>query len=590
MRSVYAYLSLAALLVSSAALSAQQISTEAGKYERKSVTYLNALWLMDQSVRDMPAQKVGEVLDKVKAGLTMKRFDYNPVPEFMVTDFVNQANALVFPASVTNAPSIPGISVGSDPMLDSIAQVMERTVVPKILEVVDAAKEMRAANLTSEQQRNSFMADKAKSLGITMEDIDKVMNSAYIFVPLARRFLGVLSDSTYNASIELGIVMFRISIKDSVAKAVPVVRKFTYSQGNSRLGKNYAAKDGLIDYREFAFRSAVKNAVRNLVVAVQEIPDFRLSGQIVEKRFGSVGFDLGKNEGIILDDKYRIVEYVEEADGKIKQQNNGWIRVTSVGDSAKKEGYKSKACIVSGRPFVGAVLSEYPRIPIDISLRYQMVDVSQTIDDSASNYFTGLKLNPSVLGFNVDAQYNFGRRLGLRQFFVDIGFGMGTGTAEGWFNRDPLAPDPRRLEIKTLSTMSIDVSVLKKFYVRRLALDLSVGFGYEDVAVYTKSSVLDTALRLDNASIGLVVGGGLEFALSPALNFGAGVQYRMLAESADWTRQSRTSVADKWGNSIDITDKTPLSHSGLTYRVYFTWSPPALPFDPVDMIRGNMGI
>jgi len=60
--------------------SAQNVSKEAGAYERKSVTYVNALWLMDESVRGLHPHQVAFVLDKVKQAISMPRFDYNPFP------------------------------------------------------------------------------------------------------------------------------------------------------------------------------------------------------------------------------------------------------------------------------------------------------------------------------------------------------------------------------------------------------------------------------------------------------------------------------------------------------------------------------
>jgi hypothetical protein len=71
---------LTALFIPYFTVYSQETSKEAGKYERKSVTYINALWLMDESAHRLAPEQVGVILDKVKQGITMKRFDYNPVP------------------------------------------------------------------------------------------------------------------------------------------------------------------------------------------------------------------------------------------------------------------------------------------------------------------------------------------------------------------------------------------------------------------------------------------------------------------------------------------------------------------------------
>jgi hypothetical protein len=65
---------------------------------------------------------------------------------------------------------------------------MDEVVVPKVLEIVDLNKELRAQNYTSEAQRNSFYATKAKEFGFTDVELAKIMNSAFIYIPLVSNF------------------------------------------------------------------------------------------------------------------------------------------------------------------------------------------------------------------------------------------------------------------------------------------------------------------------------------------------------------------------------------------------------------------
>ena len=589
---------LAVLCIATFVIQAQDVSKEAGKYERKSVTYINALWLMDESAHQLTNEQVGYILDKVKKGISMKRFDYNPVPETFVSDFVTQANACKFlpaaPAAMAQT-GFSGFGLGSvpDPMLDSITAIMERTVVPKILEVVDLNKEMRAGNLTSEQQRNSFMSDKAKTLGITMEDIDKVMNSAYVFIPLVRRVSETLKDSSYTMSFDAGIIWFRISTKGEKARAIPVVRKFSFSMGPGRLGKSYISSTGPIDYKEFAFRSAVKNAVRNLVVATQEIPEFRLSGQVLEQGFLSVGFDLGKNEGVKIDDKYHFVEFTEEADGSISQKKNGWVMVTSVGDSNSSHGYKSKAQVIGGSPFTGAVLSEYPRIPIDIILKGRMFafknDSTHSPFASVNRLFDSLQMT-NAFGAGIDAQYNIGRGMGISQLFFDIGFGMGWGSAAGKLHIQSGTDNPK---LSSSGCMAIEASLVKKFYIGRVALMLQPTFSYQMVTVLSdkwNDGFSDEYYRVTNSNLGFAANGGLEIALGAAVNFGLGAGYQLLGPNKDWDRESKTTSGGSWGDKSTFTNDLGLNYTGLTLQVYFTWSVPGLPFDPIDLVRASAGL
>ncbi len=568
----------------------QAVSTkEAGAYERKSVTYIDALWLMDESVRGLPPHQVREILDAVKRALFMRRFDYNPVPDSLLRDFVAQANAIKYPY-VNEAIATAG---GADPMLDSIAAVMERTVVARVLEIVDLNKELRAANLTSEQERNSFIADKAKTMGITVDDIEKVMNSAYIFLPLIRGYTAELKDSAYSTGLAAGIVWFRISTKGEKARAIPVVKSITYSSGVSMKDRHYATGSGMVDYREFAFLSAVKNAARNLTVATQQIPDFRLSGQVVDKGFMSVGFNLGKREGISVDDKYQIVEITEDESGKQTAKKSGWVMVTSVADSSSKHGYKSSAEVIGGSPYMGAVLSEYPRLPLDLIIRGRMFAFSAK--DTVTDLIDHLTL-ANGYGGGIDIQYNLGRLFGLNQFFFGLSGGVGTGAVSGY--KDSLYDSINGLDhggakISSLLNWSVELSLVKKFYIGRLAIVLQPEVGYQSLILqtdkWTNGSGDDEYYMLTNAALGFAANGGLEFALSPSVNLGVGAGYQMYGTSSNWDYSYKTGSGGNWQKIATVNNSTPVNQTGVTASAYLVWSLPSIAFDPLDALRGVAG-
>jgi hypothetical protein len=552
-------------------------STEAGKYERKSVSFINALWLMDKSVRGMPAEYASYTLDKIKQKLMMPRFDYNPLPQALISDFVAKANAQ------------------EEITIDNLAALMDETIVPKILQVVDLEKELRAQNYTSEAQRNSFYAAKAKEYGFTDVEIAKVMNSAFIFIPVAKSYLGLSKDGQYTMKMDVGVIWYRISTKGEKAQAKMVVKKITTSMGFSKeknaagLPKTYVYDGKAVDFKEFAFRACVKNAARNLLVATQEMPEFRLSSQVIEVDGGKVGFPLGKTEGLTTDDKYRIVEFEEDANGNVKQANNGWVLVTNVADSNSKEGYKSKARTIAGAPMQGVILSEYPRIPIDILFKAKRFAYSQATDNyNQGSYIDSLDCSGGM-GFQLDAHYNIGRYLNVNQLYAGVGFGMGWGSAKGtaWTVNGAT-------KIKGVTNANWEFSLLKKFYISRLAIVLQPVFGLQGVSVDAGSlDFLGTTYyyRFTNAGGGFELNGGLEYALSPAVNLGLTAGYQMYGESNDWSFEGKSGVSGSWsGIPLTGSNEVKLKHSGLAIQLYLTFSPPSLPFDPWDMIRGRLGI
>jgi hypothetical protein len=99
---------------------------EAGKYERKSISFINSLLCIDGSAKNIPSDDLKYALEKINEKLKMSRFDYNPLPQNLIDSFANQANA------------------AGDLTDDKLADILDKTLLPKILEIVDFYKEARA--------------------------------------------------------------------------------------------------------------------------------------------------------------------------------------------------------------------------------------------------------------------------------------------------------------------------------------------------------------------------------------------------------------------------------------------------------------
>ncbi|MBL8025847.1 MAG: hypothetical protein JNL74_05520, partial [Fibrobacteres bacterium] len=447
---------------------------EAGKYERKSVTYIDALWLMDEKAKTMTSEQVSYMLKKIKDRLTMPRFDYNPLPEAISSAFVAKANQ------------------SSELTLDNISAIMDEVVVPKILEIVDLNKELRAQNYTTEAQRNSFYATKAKEYGFTDVELAKIMNSAFIYIPLVSGFSYKKGDYE-QYQCKMGVVWYRISTKGEKAKAIKVVADLSSSMGSARKNRVYATMEGPVTSPTFAFRSMVKNGARNTLAATQAMPEFRLSGQILDKEDRTVGFDLGKKEGIRVDDKYDICEFEEKEDGSIKETKSGWVVVSSVADTNSKQGYKSNAYVVAGEPMTGAVLSEFPRLNIDVALKFRTwasgtVKVDRWVTDPWPPHSVTEDSSTGMgMGMQIDARYNIGRRFGVQQLFLGLGWGMGSGETNG----------------------GIEVFAIKHFrFMGRFTAGPEVGFSL-------------------TGPDGLYFGGDVGYALTPSIKAEGGLRYAM---------------------------------------------------------------
>ncbi len=505
-------------------------TAEAGKYERKAVSFVDAIYLMGSAVKSINEEQASYTISKIKEKLTLSRFDYNPLPDVLIDDFVNQAN------------SMPDLS------LENLTKLMDTTLVPKILKIVDMQKELRAQSYTTEAQRNSFYATKAKEYGFTAVELAKIMNSSFIYFPVMQSYSFTDSDGKCKAIAKVGIVWYRIVVRNGSAKAKLVVSKMTTSLAMAKNNKTYHTLEGPQDAATFCFHSLVKNAARNLLVATQEMPEFRLSGQVIDKDEGVVGFNLGQKEGILVDDKYNITEFEEKEDGSIVQNNHGWIRVTDVADTSSKSGYKSLGKIVAGEPMVGVVISEFPRIPIDVAFKVRTFAPVTELGD---------KVLSLGMGGQVDARYNVGRYIHISQLYLGVGYGVGIGNKSS-----------RMLDIKSVSIQNLDILAQKRFQVGRVSLAIDVGMISQAISISQTDVFFPT---IDYQGIGGFGGFSFGIALSPSFVLELGGRWESV-------------IAD---DKLKVF--APLESKGFAAHLCLNWSPPALPFDPVDMVRGLAG-
>jgi hypothetical protein len=162
------------------------------KYERKSISYADVLLVSNPEIK-IEGKQASYLIKKLREYIEMPRFDYNPIPEELVADFKSELE-----------------SRGSSISLDEIVELLKEKFVPKIIEILDIEKEIRAQGLLTEAQRNSFIATKAKSLGITAEQAMKIMNSAFIYVPVISKYNTYISGQTYVVELSAGVVWYRV--------------------------------------------------------------------------------------------------------------------------------------------------------------------------------------------------------------------------------------------------------------------------------------------------------------------------------------------------------------------------------------------
>lgn len=511
------------------------------KYERKSISYASILLVLDPSIKIEQSERE-YLIKKLREYIEMPRFDYNPIPVELLEDFNMEVK-----------------SRGSSVSIDEVVDILKSKFVPKIIEILDIEKEIRAQNLLTEEQRNSFIATKAKALGITAEQAMKIMNSAFIYIPVISKYNVYVDNLTMVNTVELyaGAIWYRVIYKENGEGDLKlVVRKETKGIGVAGIGKEYKHEGEKVDYKKYAFRTAAIALARDIQVATKDIPEFRLGAQVVEVYSNAVSFPMGKKEGIKIDDGFDLIELQEGLGGEIVQKKIGFSRVVKVADNRTNPRNFSKAQIIIGNGIeAGIYVSERPRLPIDLTVK--LTNNPFTVE---SDEMTGYSIHAELL-------YNLGRNVDIPQVWVGAGIFLGTGDAEN------LQVMKARFDGKPdVGILGFNGILMKKFYYKRFA-----GIGRTEL-IFEKITFSKGENELSHSQLGLGIGIGIEYVATPDLNLGFNLGYRFFSESEEW------STGSLQGTFYGLVG----NHSGTFYSFYLSYSLPKLGFDPIAAIKGAL--
>ncbi len=517
------------------------------KYERKSVSYANVVLSSDPNII-IDDKRASYIIKTFREYIEMPRFDYNPIPNELLREFEMEIK-----------------SRGRSITLNEVVEILKQKFVPKIIEILDIEKEMRAQNLVTEAQRNSFIATKAKTLGITAEQLMKVMNSAFIYIPVISSLKVEREKDVISVEITAGAIWYRVIYDESGASDLKfVVMKETRGKGIAKIGKQFKYKNEKISDQEYAFRTAIEALARDLQVATREIPEFRLGVQVAEVYSNHIAFPMGTKEGVKIDDGFDLVEVQENPQGEIKLVNVGFVRITNVADNRTNPSAFSRAqIIIGGRLEPGIYASERPKLPFDLVVKIANNPFTIKSDDGKINKMTGYSIGAELL-------YDLGKNANVPQLWIGAGIFFGGGSSG---NLDIIKNiNEFKGQEPSVSILEIRGSLLKKFYFRRLCAFGRVDLILEGTGFSRKEG--DLEYRLSHSSLGLGVGIGSEYVATPDINLGFSVGYRIFSESEDWSSEF-VSVPRGTGN-----------HSGMVFSVYLNYSLPRLGFDPLAWMRG----
>jgi hypothetical protein len=549
-----------ALILTTSILNAQQST----KYERKSISYINALLITDSDY-NLNEERSDYFSTKIEDALRMERFDYNPL-------MGNISNNLK--THMRSATS-----------LNEMSDLIESNIIDEIESILKDNLEQRAAGYVSSEELSSFAVDKAKTLGITAVEMEKLLNSAYIYFPVMTDYEETIDDDNGSVTVSIhGSVLWYRVILSGESTHIELINEneSSFSMGFGSIDdcdNDYEVESAIT----VAFRSAVDNFAKNIIVATRKLSEFKLKSVIKEADFNSVSFNMGTREGIRLNDRFIVSRYVEGEAG-ITEEKAGFIEVSNVGFNGY--GYNNlldapieltKARIVRGFQLEeGMSVSEFPRLGLNIGIGMMSYDVEYKKTDS-NRYLINVENSHSKPGFGakLSLNYNTAPISGISHLYALIEGGF------GFVDIDAIGGDGEDVSPGIYQTFS--GGMMKKLCFRSLSVPLKAMIGVQILDFEAGWPLFGggwvEAVQLRNLNIGFTFGTGVEFALGPASSIAMDIDWRAYTASDSWDL-IRTTHLDE--DDVDWLNDFPgpsVNASGVVIGVSFIYMPPSMPFD-----------
>lgn len=545
------------------------VFAQQGKYVRKSVSSLKSVWIKPGALENVNNVQMDIFNNFMKFYVEVPRFDFNVLPQNQIDEFLRQANAL------------------SDVNTEKLSEVMENTVVQDILKILNdpEVKENRGDKLKSEADLQTFAATKAKSLGLTTEQLETLMNSAYIYLPYVTKFASERDGSNLKLKIEGGIIWWQVVVKsDGEVRIEKVLDATTSGENEIDLEAKNILTGKKRNYDEYSFGDftvkttpemyvqgdAMLTFAKNLGVKTKELDDFKLQAQIAEKIGNNYSFNLGLSEGVHLDDGFFLIELTEDENGNEKKVDMGFIRITNTGKNIDDPLALSSAIQMYGEEGgVGSLVMEYPRLGMDIRARFGL-KTGMNIPAEYTNipgFYQILKSDAtSAMMMDVDFSYNLAPIINSSQTFLDIGFSIGLPLAK--YSTEAVSDGVVAL------VWDIGLGASKKFWRGRTNVPVAIMFNFQSFSMGSED------IQYNISSFGFSLTSGVEYMLKADIVLNVGLEMNLT------TKPGRVSLTYDGEEIYSITDPDAVAElypdlylGGWTFKIGIDYALRQLPFN-----------
>ncbi len=571
------------------------------QYKKKVVSFVNKVLVPSGS--ELSNWHADFIASSVSKSVVMARFNYSSLPENVLAQFSSEASQMHSFTAQTVRPLI------------------EKTLAPKLLELLDVNKELLSKQNLTEGERNTFLATKAKSAGLSGAQLESILNSGFFYVPYVEYYkrsvahgereekndkgkvIRTVPTITYTHEIKLGLLWYQLTIDRSNTPAVIFVGAADGWQGSGIERSQTKDADDKEDADRKAFEETITVSSFNIANETKKLEAFHLTGTVSEITTFGVQLNLGSREGIGLDDSYWVEELEETESGEIIKNRRGFIKIREVGNNTKDGSATSYAQTITGTNYSsGLSVTELPLLGINGVIGFGRIPLS--IAEFRKGAFTknydpaklfGLSKFDFAVNVNSEVNNTFGPTLSLQtdlansakisELWLQLGAAIGFIDVDGKFYFPNYNTDGKNIgtlwrdsaDIGISLTGNASVGLLKKFYFRRFGFmlggDLKYSLTYFSATGKDKNGD-DLKYSLSHDAFGFGAKAGLEIYITPTFSIGGGIDYTEASSGDNWT----VSVEDKDKNQTKDNNKTgpPVDYSGIGWFAWINYSLPSL--------------
>lgn len=506
-----------------------------GEYQRKSVSFVGDIWFGRQAESSNFDKKFFDVLEVQY--IEDPRFEFNELSMQSVRDFWWQVNRL------------------RDMDTARFGAILQETVGQDVIRVLSdpEIQKARREGLQDESDWLRLAQLKGREFGLTEEQLGILMNSAYLYLPYVKSIESTKNDKNLEYSIEGGILWFQVMISPGGEVSLELVESGSARAiGNATLGdksyQRYRLGNEYYNVSEYQYAqySALQGWVKNLTVIMKRIPDFCLSAQVIERLSGSrFSANLGKREGLYLDDGFFVNEIYEDAEGNQKRKRIGYARLVKNADNRTDQENLSELKLFYGQRIMpGAVLQENPRLGLEIAVNLGPV-FDLKIPGNALPGGSAQHPVESGLGINMDLSYNMAPITGFTQTYWDTRVGMEFLSVEN-NSYDPSA-----------SIISVYSGLSKRMWLGRMSLGLGASIGADFFSSETEVNSITHETSI--TCLGGKVGGKLIYLLSPNAQLSIGATHNFTVNLSSSYKRNDIEIPHHFYPLDDVTtDRTQL--------------------------------